>query len=69
MKRLFYALSLMGMLGVLPAPTPADALIEDCLNEAINSCSADFPGDADRAVGIRGWCYLIRWSWCEAFDR
>ena len=70
MKRLFLALSLVGALGVLPAPTPADATVaEGCLSEAIASCNEDFPGDSDRLLAIRGWCYMIRWGWCEVFDQ
>lgn len=69
MKRFLYALSLVGVLGVLPAPAPADATVAvGCLSEAIESCNADFAGESDRMAAIRGWCYMIRWSWCEVFD-
>jgi hypothetical protein len=70
MKRFVLALSLMGALGVLPAPTPADAtVVEGCLSEAISSCNSDFPGESEELIAIRGWCYAIRWGWCEIFDQ
>lgn len=47
------------------APTVARA---DCLTEAIESCNAEFSSLSDRLTGIRGWCYIIRWSWCAVFD-
>lgn len=69
MKRLFATLSLLGALGILPAPVPADAASKtSCLNESIDSCNADFGGGSDRSISIRGWCYMIRWGWCSWFD-
>src|SRR2546427_10687638 len=67
MKKLMTTMLLLGALGVLSNPAPADAteVVVDCLNEAISSCDADFGGDAEKAIGIRGWCYAIRWGWCE----
>jgi len=69
MKRVFYMLSLVGALGVLPAPAPADAAVAKlCLNEAVDSCNSDFGGGSDRSIAIRGWCYMIRWGWCSFLD-
>jgi len=70
MKKFMLMLTLVGSLGLLPTPEPADATVVDsCVNEAIASCNEDFPSASDRLVGIRGWCYMIRWYWCEVFDQ
>lgn len=64
MKRFFCTIALV--LALVPAlPGRARA---DCLASAIKSCDADFPGGDPKTVSIRGWCYMIRWSWCNAFD-
>lgn len=57
--------SWVGALVLMGAPTVARA---DCLTEAIESCNAEFSSLSDRLTGIRGWCYIIRWSWCAVFD-
>lgn len=69
MKKLVIMLSLVGLLGVLPAPAPADATVVDsCVNETIASCNSDFSGSTERLIGLRGWCYIIRWYWCGVID-
>jgi hypothetical protein len=69
MRKLILTTTLVGTLGALPAPRPADAATaEDCLLEAYYSCKADFPSsNSERLIAIRGWCYLIRWGLCELF--
>lgn len=69
MKRLILVASVIGALGVLPAPAPADAkTVNNCLNDSIGSCNSDFGGGSDRSIAIRGWCYMIRWGWCSWLD-
>ena len=70
MRKLFTMMLLVSALGAVSKPAPADAAVveETCLNESVGSCNSDFGGGSDRAIAIRGWCYLIRWGWCSAFD-
>jgi hypothetical protein len=62
-KLLLTALAVASLGAAVPEPARAD-----CLNESIASCNADFPGAGERVIGIRGWCYMIRLSWCALFD-
>ena len=69
MRKLMATAFLAGLLGLLPSPKPADATVfNPCISDAIATCNNDFGGSTERLVGIRGWCYLIRWGWCSAFD-
>jgi len=77
MKRLMITLLLVGSLGLLSNPAPVDAAAAylpgdetgaNCLNGSIESCNSDFSGSGEKLVGIRGWCYIIRWGWCSWFD-
>lgn len=63
MRRVVF--SWVGALALAGTPAVARA---DCLNEAIDSCNAEFSSLSDKLAGIRGWCYMIRWGWCAAFD-
>jgi hypothetical protein len=63
MKRFLWALLLAGAFGVAPNPKPADAA-GSCLDSAIASCDEDFPPNSEYLVSIRGWCYIIRGSFC-----
>ncbi len=67
MRKLILTTTLVGALGALPAPTPADAATaRDCLVSAWHSCDKDFPSsNSERVIAIRGWCYLIRWGLCK----
>jgi hypothetical protein len=66
--RRWIRMALFGWLGILLiAGTPTTARA-NCLWEAISSCNADFGSVSDRLAGIRGWCYMIRWGMCSAFD-
>lgn len=62
-RRLVFSWVAVVMLAGLPSTARAD-----CLNEAIESCNADFSAASEKLLGARGWCYMIRWAWCEAFD-
>jgi hypothetical protein len=68
MRKIFAMMLLVSALGALSNPAPADAAVLEttCLNDSIDSCNSDFGGGAERAIAIRGWCYLIRWTWCYA---
>lgn len=68
MKKLLWASMLVGVLGFMPNPPPADATAAGCLEESIDSCNADFSGDDYFMVSIRGWCYIIRSSICAVAD-
>lgn len=70
MKRLVTTALLAGTIAMLPHPTPADArsVVKQCVEEAIESCDEDFPGNWPHQVAIRGWCYMIRTAMCEVFD-
>jgi len=64
MKRFLWALLLAGAVGMTPNPTPADAAVAGCLDRAIADCDGDFPPDSEYLISIRGWCYIIRGSFC-----
>lgn len=67
MKRLMSAAGFMAAMALVPNTTPADATFaKPCLQEAIGSCNADFPGEAPQIVAIRGYCYIIRAAMCAA---
>jgi hypothetical protein len=70
MGKIFTMMLLVSALGVVSKPAPADAAVAEtlCLNDAVSSCDSEFGGGSERAIAIRGWCYLIRWTWCYAFD-
>lgn len=71
MRRFIVPLLLVGFLGMLPHPEPADAQskLVSCMREAIGSCNEDFPGQDHITVAIRGWCYQIRTAICWALDK
>ncbi|MBI3983494.1 MAG: hypothetical protein HY337_11325 [Gemmatimonadetes bacterium] len=64
MKRFIGALLLAGALGMTPNPKPADAAAVSCLDRVIADCDEDFPADSEQLIAIRGWCYIIRGSFC-----
>jgi hypothetical protein len=70
MKKLLILMLLAGALGALSNPAPADAALaeESCVSEAVASCDEDFSGSTEKLIGIRGWCYMIRWYMCLVFD-
>ena len=69
MKKLLTILLLAEALGALSSPAPADAAaVQTCLSESISSCDADFGGTTEKIIGIRGWCYMIRWGMCSWLD-
>jgi hypothetical protein len=70
MRKILAMMLLVNALGVVSQPAPADAAVVQttCLAEALGSCDSDFDGGSERSIAIRGWCYLIRWTWCYAFD-
>lgn len=69
MKRFLTSALFAGLIALLPAPEPADAQkLTQCVNEAIESCNEDFPGEDWITVGIRGWCYMIRSGMCYALE-
>ncbi len=65
MRKLLLGIMLVGMLGALGDPQPADAQLTGCLGEAITECDALFPPNNEMVIAIRGWCYLISWAICE----
>ncbi|MFQ5702695.1 MAG: hypothetical protein ACE5HT_01580 [Gemmatimonadales bacterium] len=70
MKRLITAAFLIGMIGPLVNPKPADAQdgkLKKCLQEAVYSCDQDFQGNEPETIAIRGWCYMIRGAICRVF--
>ena len=70
MKRLIATAFLVGTLGFLANPKPADAQdskLKRCLQEAVYSCDKDFQGNEPEIVAIRGWCYMIRGVICTVF--
>lgn len=70
MKRLIATAFLVGTLGFLANPQPADAQgsrLKRCLQEAVYSCDKDFQGNEPEIVAIRGWCYMIRGTICRVF--
>jgi len=69
MKKLVLMAMLVGSLGAMPSPTPADAasVARACLDGAVRSCQDEFGGNDAYGTSIRGWCYLIRWGLCELF--
>ncbi len=65
MRKLILTVGMVGALGTLPAPRPADATVAgSCMDEVIGQCDEDFPNTSERLIAIRGWCYLIRGAWC-----
>ena len=70
MKKLLTILLLAEALGALSSPAPADAAAveQSCLTESITSCEVDFGGTTEKIIGIRGWCYMIRWGMCSWLD-
>jgi hypothetical protein len=66
MKKLLTLMLLAGALGAWANPAPADAAVRltNCLGSAIDSCDSDFSGSTEKLIGIRGWCYAIRWGMC-----
>jgi len=65
MRKLWMSLLLAGGLSALANPAPADAAAyEGCVDESVASCDQDFSSQAEFLVGIRGWCYMIRWGVC-----
>lgn len=65
MKRLLHLALVTAALTVLPYASPAEAAAgKPCLQEAIDSCNADFPGGGIYASALRGWCYIIRGGLC-----
>lgn len=67
MKQIITAMVMVGALGMLPNPTPADAGIfklVKCMSESVKSCDRDFEGNSPEMVAIRGWCYMIRTGIC-----
>lgn len=73
MKRLLAGVLVAGAIGLLPQPTPADAQTREswvnCVNESVESCNRDFPGDSWYAMAVRGYCYAIRSGICKALDK
>lgn len=65
MRTFLLGLMLVGALGTLAGPQPADAQLKGCLGEAIAECDARFPPENEFLVSIRGWCYIISWSICK----
>lgn len=65
MRKLLFTVMLVGALGALGNPQPADAQLKGCLGEAISECDARFPALSERMVAIRGWCYMISWGICK----
>jgi len=65
MKQFLWALLLVGAVGMTPNPTPADAAAaSSCLDRTIADCDEDFSPDSEYLIAIRGWCYIIRGSFC-----
>jgi len=66
MKRYLWALLLAGAVGMTPNPKPADAaaVAGSCLDNVIADCNEDFSTDSEYLIAIRGWCYIIRGSFC-----
>jgi hypothetical protein len=65
MRKLMLSLALVGALGNMPAPRPADAtMATNCMDSVIYSCDDDFSTTSEYLTAIRGWCYLIRGAWC-----
>lgn len=67
MRKLLLGIMLVGALGALADPQPADAQLTGCLGETIAECDARFPATSEILVAIRGWCYMIGWAICKAF--
>lgn len=69
MKKLIPLLLLVaGLVAAGPEPAAADEKLWTCMAEAVESCDRDFGGDDERSIAIRGWCYMIRTSWCVILD-
>jgi hypothetical protein len=65
MRKLLFGMVLVGVLGALGNPQPADAQLKGCLGETIAECDARFPATDKVMVAIRGWCYMIGWTICK----
>jgi hypothetical protein len=70
MRKIVAMMLLVCALGAVSNPAPADAAVleQSCLSEAVSSCDSEFGGGAEKTIAVRGWCYLIWWTWCYAFD-
>jgi len=68
MRKLLLGIILVGALGALGNPQPADAQLRGCLGETITECDARFPATDKDMVAIRGWCYMIGWGICKVFQ-
>lgn len=71
MKQLIASALLVGALGVLTNPPPADAQasFDKCLIAAVKSCDQDFAGGDPYTIAARGYCYLIRAGMCKVMER
>ena len=67
MMKLMASVLLVGGLGVLASPRPADAdpKLDKCLIEAVKSCDVDFKGGDPYTIAARGYCYMIRTAMCK----
>lgn len=63
----------MVMAGMVATPGPSIAEMQQkslvrCLNEAVQSCDADFEGNDVYMAAVRGYCYMIRGAICYAAE-